>query len=60
MFENMIAPTDLAAIRVHTQQQRAWGSDRFRAQMEALAGRAAGIRPKIHLYPSKNPTSEID
>jgi putative transposase len=31
-------------LRQHTQQQRAWGSDRFRQQIEALTQRAAGVR----------------
>lgn len=33
------------SLRAHTQQQRAWGSDRFRAQVEALTQRAATLRP---------------
>jgi len=43
------APSDLAAIddlRTHTRQQKAWGSDRFRAEIEALTQRAAGVRPR--------------
>jgi putative transposase len=54
LFENMIAPTDLAAIRAHTQQQHAWGSDRFRAQVEALTGRAAGTRPRGRPWPTRS------
>ena len=33
-------------LRLHTQQQRAWGSERFREQIEALTHRAAGARPR--------------
>ena len=33
-------------LRQHTQQQRAWGGDRFRQQIEALTQRAAGVRPR--------------
>lgn len=36
----------LTALRQHTQQQRAWGSDRFRQQVEALTQRAVGVRPR--------------
>jgi putative transposase len=36
----------LVDLRLHTQQQRAWGSDRFRQQIEALTQRAAGVRPR--------------
>jgi putative transposase len=33
-------------VRVHTQQQRVWGSDRLRAEIEALTQRATTIRPR--------------
>lgn len=33
-------------LRQYTQQQRAWGSDRFRPQVEALTLRAATVRPR--------------
>lgn len=33
------------ALAIHTQQQKPWGSDRFRAQIEALSGRALEVRP---------------
>ena len=36
----------LIALRQHTQQQRAWGSDRFRQQIEALTQRAVSVRPR--------------
>jgi putative transposase len=44
------------ALRQHTQQQRAWGSDRFRKQIEALTDRAAGVRPRGR--PRKAPAPE--
>jgi putative transposase len=43
-------------LRRHTQQQRAWGSDRFRQQIEALTGRAAGVLPRGR--PRNAPTLE--
>jgi putative transposase len=33
-------------LRLHTQQQRAWGSLRFQQQIEALTQRAVGVRPR--------------
>ncbi len=36
----------LAELRLHTRQQRAWGSDRLRQQIETLTQRAAGVRPR--------------
>ena len=46
MFAEIIDVRDLDEIRLHTQQQRAWGSLRFQSQIEALAGRAASVRPR--------------
>ena len=46
LFEAALASQDTADLRLHTQQQKAWGSDRFRQQVEALTQRAAGIRPR--------------
>ena len=43
------APPDPAAIddlRTHTHQQKVWGSDGFRAEIETLTQRAAGVRPR--------------
>ena len=37
---------DTADLRLHTQQQKPWGSDRFRRQVGALTQRAAGVRPR--------------
>ena len=45
----------LAELRLHTRQQRAWGSDRFRQQIETLTQRAAGVRPRGR--PCKLPTT---
>lgn len=38
--------TDDDALRRHTQQQKVWGSDRFRLEIEALTQRAAHVRPR--------------
>lgn len=35
----------IADPRAHTQQQRAWASEKFRKEIEALAHCAAGVRP---------------
>jgi putative transposase len=53
LFDGIIPDMDLTEIRAHIQQQRAWGSDRFRAQIEALAGRVVGVRPRGRPWPSK-------
>jgi putative transposase len=37
-----ISDAELTAIRLHLQRQRALGTDRFRAAIEAQAGRRAG------------------
>jgi len=34
------------AIALHTRQQKPWGSDRFRREIEALTGRAVDVRPR--------------
>lgn len=39
-------PRETADLRGHTQQQRVWGSDRLRAQIETLAQRATTVRPR--------------
>ena len=46
LFDDVASSEDLDALRVHTQQQKAWGSERFRQQIEALTQRAAGVRPR--------------
>lgn len=37
---------DIDALRLHTQQQKPWGSERFRQQIEALAQRSVELRPR--------------
>jgi len=46
LFNHAVSPEDTEALRAHTQQQRALGSERFRTQVEALTQRAAGLRPR--------------
>ena len=46
LFDHSVTYEDTAALRVHTQQQRALGSERFRAQVESLTMRAARVRPR--------------
>ena len=46
LFKDELAAEHAAGLRLHTQQQKAWGSDRFRQQVEALTQRAAGVRPR--------------
>lgn len=52
LFAEVIREQDLGAIRMHAQQQRAWGSDRFRAQVETLTARSASVRPRGRPWPS--------
>jgi putative transposase len=37
---------DIDAIRIHTQQQRVYGSDKFRQQIQSLTQRATTIKPR--------------
>lgn len=46
LFGDAVSSEDLDALRTHTQQQKAWGSEHFRHQVEALTQRAVGIRPR--------------
>jgi putative transposase len=46
LIAEAIDPRETADLRLHTQQQRVWATDRFRAQIEALTQRAAGVRPR--------------
>ncbi len=46
LFTDDLAAQDLAGVRLHTHQQKAWGSDRFQKQIEALNQRAATVRPR--------------
>lgn len=38
-----VADEDLAAIREHTRQERAWGSEEFRSSLEAKLGRPVSL-----------------
>ncbi len=57
LFDDVIDASVVAEIRAHAQQQRAWGSDRFRAQIEAIVGRTVGVRPRGRPWPPKNSSS---
>ena len=46
LFEHLVSHEGTEAVRTHTQQQRALGSERFRAQVEALTQRTATVRPR--------------
>ena len=46
LFDTLVSHEDTQALRTHVQQQRALGSERFRAQVEALTQRAASVRPR--------------
>ena len=46
LVHECIDENHLDDLRLHTQQQRAWGSERFQAQVEALTQRAASVRPR--------------
>ena len=47
LFDQPPPLDQLEELRVHTQQQRALGSDRFRAQIEALAKRSVTVRTRV-------------
>jgi len=53
LFAEVMEERVVEAIRQHTQQQRAWGSDRFQRQIEALTNRAASVRPRGRPWPEK-------
>ena len=44
LLDTAVPESELAAIRVYLQQQRAWGRDDFRAMVEARTRRFAGVR----------------
>ncbi len=46
LFDQPPRQDHLDELRAHTQQQRALGGDRFRAQIEILAIRAVTVRPR--------------
>lgn len=45
LFSEVLTDEIVGEIRTYLQQQRAWGTDRFRAQIEAKLKRFAGVRP---------------
>jgi len=45
LFSEILTDDTVAEIRTYLRQQRAWGDDRFQAQVEAKLKRFAGIRP---------------
>ncbi|QDH70368.1 transposase [Marilutibacter alkalisoli] len=46
LFNAELGSNKIDDLRAHTQQQKAWGSDRFRQQIEALTQRSASVRPR--------------
>ena len=46
LVANGLSREEADALRLHTQQQRVWGDDRFRAQIEALTQRTVTVRPR--------------
>ena len=51
LFDEVPASTEFDDLRIHTQQQRAYGSERFREQIEQITRQAASVRP--HGRPAK-------
>ena len=41
-----LSPPEAEALGEHTRQQKPWGSDRFRRQIEALTQRSTEVRPR--------------
>lgn len=46
LFDTGLSDHDRDALRLATNQQKAWGSERFRLQVEALANRDVLVRPR--------------
>ena len=46
MFEEALNPETQEALRVHTRQNKAFGNDRFRQQLETLVGRSMEVRSR--------------
>ena len=46
LVEERLDDVDIESLRAHTQQQRAFGSDAFRREIEALTNRCVSIRPR--------------
>jgi putative transposase len=45
LFASALDPEDERALRRHTQQRAAWGSERFQQEVAAMLGRAVSTRP---------------
>lgn len=46
LFADSLETQDADGLRIHTRQQKAWGSEKFRLLVEALTQRAAAVRPR--------------
>jgi hypothetical protein len=46
LFHTPSDPTAIDDLRTQTRQQKAWGSDVFRAEIKALTRRAVGVGPR--------------
>ena len=46
LFDTKLSDHDTDALRLATNQQKTWGSERFRLQVQALANRDVLIRPR--------------
>jgi putative transposase len=46
LFDTGLDARDAEALRLATRQQKTWGSERFRLQVEALAKRELVVRPR--------------
>ncbi len=46
LFEQGLPDMDTDGLRLATNQQKTWGSERFRLQVEALANREVLVRPR--------------
>lgn len=46
LFEGALSPETQEALRAHTRQNKAFGNDRFRQQIETLVGRSMEVRSR--------------
>ncbi len=46
LFDDVLDRADADALRIHTQQNKAFGNDRFRERIEALIGRSMEVRTR--------------
>jgi putative transposase len=46
LVSELLEDSQLEDLRLHTQQQRAWGNKRFQQQIEALTQRSVVVRPR--------------